>query len=309
MVPGILQSPLATPTKPSSSPPQASTDLDHAMKDELLSILATSSHTFLQPPKTLHVAALSHAKQFLDPLALSVSQVQEHRLQDVRRKRKRREADDDGARNVLRLKKLHLQGFGMEQIWEQARRVLDASRQEVERALTQLLPNVAEMPTALEENRAQKHIKIVRLDEDGFEVEERPDDAGDSDAEAHDASDSETGFENNDLVEKLLDEDDFDGDEGAMGDEEDIERDDTDLDMEMENELGEAEAEVFKPDKHGLNDGFFSIDDFNRNSEFLEQQDGLGDPDDGAASDEEDIDWDADPMARPLPIGKGRKSA
>ena len=49
-------------------------------------------------------------------------------------------------------------------------------------------------------------------------------------------------------------------------------------------------------DKHGLNDGFFSIDQFNKQSQFLEQVDARGDSDDGAASDEEDIDWTTDPL-------------
>ena len=65
------------------------------------------------------------------------------------------------------------------------------------------------------------------------------------------------------------------------------------------NELSDYEEEskeTFYPDKHGLNDGFFSIDDFNRQSEFLEQQDARGE-NDGAASDEEDVDWDVDPLA------------
>jgi U3 small nucleolar RNA-associated protein MPP10 len=62
-----------------------------------------------------------------------------------------------------------------------------------------------------------------------------------------------------------------------------------------EDDIDEPAAEYVE-DKFGLNDGFFSIDDFNRQSEFLEQRDAQGD-NDGAASDEEEVDWDANPLA------------
>ncbi|KAI9673274.1 MAG: U3 snoRNP protein [Trizodia sp. TS-e1964] len=58
--------------------------------------------------------------------------------------------------------------------------------------------------------------------------------------------------------------------------------------------------EVYTEDPHGLNDGFFSIDDFNKQTEFLEHQDTAADPFTGAASDEEEIDWDAEPKALDL---------
>ena len=81
----------------------------------------------------------------------------------------------------------------------------------------------------------------------------------------------------------------------------------------------DIQAAALVKDRFGLNDGFFSIDDFNKQSQFLEDQDARGDPNDGAASDEEDIDWEGDPLATPLPTaslkgsktngrkGKGRK--
>lgn len=69
-------------------------------------------------------------------------------------------------------------------------------------------------------------------------------------------------------------------------------------DLDELSESDDESKEIFRPDKNGLNDGFFSIDDFNRQTEFLEQQDAHGE-NDGAASDEEDIDWDVDPLAVP----------
>ncbi|MCJ1379089.1 U3 snoRNP protein [Xylographa soralifera] len=300
MAPGILSFPPLSPrpTAPLIHPSPG--DLHPSSDQLLLSTLSNSPYSFLQPSPTLHTAALVLAKRYLDPLAFSVSQAQEQRLQDARRKRKRGQDDEGSARNVLRLKQVHLEGFAIDQIWEQARRVLDASREEIERSLSDILPTVTKSSNELEKDVPQEAIKMVRFDEDGFEVddEDESEDGSQDDIEPEDASDAENDLDNTDLVEKLLDRgeldhEEIDDDEGDIGDEEDIEQGDSDLEM---DDTGGAEPEIFKPDKHGLNDGFFSIDDFNRNSEFLEQQDVRGDPNNGAPSDEEDIDWDADPM-------------
>ncbi|KAH7125202.1 U3 small nucleolar ribonucleoprotein complex, subunit Mpp10 [Dendryphion nanum] len=73
--------------------------------------------------------------------------------------------------------------------------------------------------------------------------------------------------------------------------------------MEIDDEEGifsdaasdDEPAETYQPDPNGLNDGFFSIDDFNRQSEFFEQQDERGEP---PASDDDEVDWDGDPFAK-----------
>lgn len=270
--------------------------------DQLLfSTLTNSSYTFLHPSPALHTAALLLSKQYLDPLASAVSQTQEHRLQAARKKRKRGQNDDEGARKILRLKQVHLEGFGIDQIWEQARRVLDASREEAERSLAELTPEVAPKSRLTKEDVHPKQIKMVRFDEDGFEIDVGgSDNSHDPSLDLEDVSDEGGELDNTDLVERLLEKDQIEGDGADLRDEEDIEQNGTDLEM---DEAGDSLAEVFKPDKHGLNDGFFSIDDFNRDSEFLDQRDASGDPNDGAASDEEDIDWDADPTAQQSAAG------
>ncbi|MCJ1315112.1 U3 snoRNP protein [Xylographa vitiligo] len=301
MAPGILNSPPPLSPRPTASHIHPSPgDLHPASDQLLLSTLSDSPDSFLQPPPALHTAALVLAKRYLDPLASSVSQAQEQRLQDARRKRKRGQDDEGNARNVLRLKQVHLEGFAIDQIWEQARRVLDASREEIERSLSEVLPTITKSANGAAKDVPRETIKLVRFDEDGFEVadEDGLEEGSEDDLEPEDASDPENNLENTDLVEKLLDggeldDEEMDDEEHGAEDEEDIEQGDSDLEM---DDTGEAEPEIFKPDKHGLNDGFFSIDDFNRNSEFLEQQDAHGDPNEGAPSDEEDIDWDADPM-------------
>jgi len=275
-----------------SSSHTAATDLHPSSEDAFLSTLSTSPHTFLQPPPSLHAASLVLAKRYLDPLASTISEIQSQRQQESRRKRKRGEDGLYGYKQTLQLKQVYLEGFDIEQVWEQARRVLDASREEVEKDLPGVLGDVQGDAT-LEargdgHHDAEGHVKLLRIDEDGFEV------SGDE-GEDYDMEDMEDG----DLGEQsAAEEGDIDAEAAAAleeEDEEDIEVDN--LDVGGDESSVDEQTEVYKPDPHGLNDGFFSIDDFNRQSMFLEQHDARGDPNDGAGSDEEDIDWDADPVA------------
>ncbi|MCJ1475306.1 U3 snoRNP protein [Lambiella insularis] len=297
MAPGKLNSPM--PSTSIAHDPSLARDGLHPPVDQLLlSTLSQSSHTFLQPTHALHTAALLLAKQYLDPLASTVSQAQAQRLQHARKKRKRGQDDDEGVREILRLKQVHLEGFGIDQVWEQARRVLDASQEEVERSLADISTMAATQLAPANGNASTAQIKMVRFDDDGFEVDDDDSDNGqDADLELEDMWEGGSELGDTDLVEKLVTRDESEEEGADLGDEEDIEYEGLELEMDDADDNSE---EVYKPDKHGLNDGFFSIDDFNRNSEFLEQQDARGDPGDGAASDEEDIDWDADPMAQSL---------
>ena len=194
------------------------------------------------------------------------------------------------------MKQIHTEGFGIAQVWEQARRVLDASREEIEQSFPEVVLNNVGLKKP--ENPADpvhsqgKPVKRVTFDEDGFEL-------GSSGSELEeignlDALEDEAMEEGASLSDDEIPlEDEMQEAEAA----EDME-DDLDLD---ENDMDGKPSDVFVPDKNGLNDGFFSIDDFNRQSEFLEQRGARGDPDDGVASDEEDIDWDADPVALSIP--------
>ncbi|MCJ1361659.1 U3 snoRNP protein [Acarospora aff. strigata] len=271
-----------------SHPPAA--DLHPSSGDALASALSGSLHTFLQPPPSLHAASLVLAKRYLDPLASTISEIQSQRLHESRRKRKRGEDGHQTYRPTLQLKQLYLDGFDIEQVWEQVRRVLDASREEVERDLPRVL-GAAEGDAALEAPPRPFHdeargTKVLRFDEDGFEAGGTEEE----DYDVEDMADDQLGSSSSDEEERI----DEEIAAGSEEDGEDIEADD--FDVEGSDTLMEESNEVFVPDPNGLNDGFFSIDDFNRQSEFLEQQDARGDANDGAASDEEDIDWDADPM-------------
>lgn len=249
-----------------------------ANSQPFLHSLHKSQHDFLQPSLPLHTDALAYLKNALDPIALDVSTTQQARLHEARKKRKRGEVAA-GEDEVLRLKAVHTQGFGVEGVWEQARRVLEAVRKEVEGDLVEA--------EAREEGESE---------EDGDQ-------------------ESELGEEG---VDWVYDGDDVDGEEDEVSeDEEDMPdmdghddyEDDENVDMgsegfDDEDDREEQPAEDFVEDKFGLNDGFFSIDNFNKQSEFMEQQDARGDDND-AASDEEDIDWDADPAA----MGQGDAAA
>ncbi|KAG7004666.1 U3 small nucleolar ribonucleoprotein mpp10 [Physcia stellaris] len=277
-------------THPAPADPHPSSD------QVLLSTLSSSAHTFLQPPPSLHAASLVIAKRYLDPLAQSTSEAQAQRQQDARRKRKRGQSDGYDSERMLRMKQIHTEGFGVAQVWEQAKRVLDASREEIEQSFPDIvLDNVRlkkseNLPDGVKV--LEQPVKRVAFDEDGFEL-------GSSSSE----------LEENGNLDALEDEAMEEGasltdDEIAL--EEDVQEAEAAEDVEddiglYENDMDGKPSEVFVPDKNGLNDGFFSIDDFNRQSEFLEQRDARGDPDDGAASDEEDIDWDANPVALSVP--------
>lgn len=268
----------------------------------LLSSLSSSVHDFLQPSPSLHTAALVLAKRYLDPLALSTSNAQAQRQQDARRKRKRGQPDKYDSEPMLRMKQIYIEGLAVGQIWEQARRVMHASQEEIERSFPEAMVDNDEVgkPENMA-NRAstQETVKMVAFDEAEDEV-------GSSSSELRD-------HEEDHISENQNHDFDVTSANGVeMPSEEELARFEIgkdsgdDLDLEK-NDIETKSKEVFVPDKHGLNDGFFSIDDFNRQSGFLEQQDARGDPDDGAASDEEDIDWGIDPAALGLPI-KGAQS-
>ncbi|KAK3673717.1 U3 snoRNP protein [Recurvomyces mirabilis] len=259
--------------------------------------LTDAPHTFLQPTLPLYTDTAAYLKHILDPIAADVSTVQQQRLQEVRKKRKRGEALVDET-DVLRLKQIHVDGFGPEQVWEQARRVIDAARHEAELGLV-----VAQDRQA--RNRANGKFGD-EADLEGSDVDDE--DLGEEgvDYEVEGVDDGEEIYESDsDEMDDALDQAEAGAEDDYAG--EDLEMDGMDDFDEDEEADRDDPAEELVTDKFGLNDGFFSIDDFNKQSDFLEQQDIRGD-DNGAASDEEDVDWDADPSALAA-AGAGRSGA
>ncbi|KAH9876298.1 hypothetical protein J1614_004177 [Plenodomus biglobosus] len=232
---------------------------------------------FLQPTTQLNATFLATAKRYLDPVAAGISESQTLRQQDLRKKRKRGEGNDEDIR-VLHLKKVHLDGFGVNQIFEQTRKIVQAATDEIELSLP-------------EEN--EDGVVVVHDDDDD-------DDAQDLDEAEEYHTESSVGEEGVDWeydgVDEEGDESGVDGaSEGALSGDEDMEVDDDAEAMFSDEDRSDDEpAETYVPDPNGLNDGFFSIDDFNKQTDFLEQQDQRGE---AAESEDEEIDWTADPMS------------
>ncbi|KAL6707887.1 U3 snoRNP protein [Coniothyrium glycines] len=243
-------------------------DLQSASASPTTSLLAHPL-AFLQPTPQLNASFLAAAKQYLDPVAAGVSEAQSQRQQGLRKKRKRGGYDDDV--RVLHLKKVHLDGFGVNQVFEQTRKIVEAAAEEIELSL----------PTEEEED------VITVLDEDEA--------AEGSGAEEQYHTDSDLGEEGVDWEYDGVDDDeDAQPSDDALSGDEDVDMEEDANGIFSDDASDEEPAATYKPDPNGLNDGFFSIDDFNKQTDFLEQQDQRGE---GVDSDDEEVDWTTDPMA------------
>lgn len=310
MAPGLLDqqpsSSLSTPPLLDAHPPPA--DLHPSSDQILLSTLSSAPFEFLQPSSSLHTACLISAKKYLDPLAVATGVATERRLQRSRKQRKRGEVGDYTSADVLRLTQVHVDGFDVNQIWEQARRILNASCQEIERALSDVVHPVTEKvgsPNSLGDP-LDEHIlkKPLEFDPEGFAVDTSDsDDGSDGDAIGPVEDDDVELVQAEDRQEYLVDDAVADSNLGNDEDSEDSIDPNDHESLELEKDSGD----VFVPDKNGLNDGFFSIDDFNKQSQFLEQQDTRGELANEDASEDEEIDWTADPSKMP-PLQNGRPS-
>ena len=278
--------------------PVASGDTPLDAHQDIFAALSTSSHSFLQPSAGLHTAAILAAKNFIDPLASSISEAQERRKRENGKKRKRSDYEADSSVNVLKLREVYTAGFGVDQIWEQAKRILDAASDEVERDLRSIQASrVAVNGVAGKPQPTNSDVKMVHFDREGLETGLDPDeDALDGDAELNLEGDV------NSVDDELLQA----GDREFEDDDDDMASEEIDDSLDSREHLEEKETpQTYVPDPNGLNDGFFSIDDFNKQSQFLEQRDALGGEDN--LSDEDEIDWDANPLTRPLPLKSGKK--
>jgi U3 small nucleolar RNA-associated protein MPP10 len=243
----------------------------------LLTTLSQSPDQLLQPSPDIATSALDLAKVLLDPLASDIVDIQKLRREDNRRKRKR--GDDTDLGQPLQLRTVYTQGLQIKQVWEQAKRVLDAACSEIERTVQpQRLEAVTGTDgTGLKDGDSADDDDETE-DEDLQEEAVNDGDASEDYEEAYDAIDGMSHDEDAALGEELS--------------EEDIEQDDDEADILSADDS--PQRDTFKPDTHGLNDGFFSIDDFNRQSQFLEQMDARGEEEN--PSDEDEVDWDANPL-------------
>ncbi|KAL1965167.1 hypothetical protein VTN77DRAFT_6080 [Rasamsonia byssochlamydoides] len=258
--------------------------------------VSVAPQSFLQPSNELYAASLLSAKTFLDPLASSITRSQTQRQKCNKKKRKRSGSNKQSGEDVLQLRSLYVDGFAVGQIWEQAMRIIDATRDEIQRDFP-VLPATLQAGRSPHENRPLLHGSDRSADrvEHSDDMDTSDETSSQSSAEA--MSGVESGSGNEDLKRH---------DSNGGSDLSEI----GDSIMGSEDEEPSSDGgmqETYVQDPFGLNDGFFSIDDFNKQSEYFERMDAKGEPDD-EASDEEEIDWHADPFAlgKPKVIGEQR---
>lgn len=233
---------------------------------------------FLRPTDALHALIAGSTKRIFDPLAASVVEEQSIRRQ-INKKRKRSEADLDSAYPPLQLKSLYVDGFASNQIWEQATRILESSGNETERNLALLAKYGSHLPF---EDDDENDSLAISDPEGAFSESDEADDISD-DALEHPSVEE---LDERDASPDNVDPEDQEG--ASAMDSPSIE------DEEVSSDAAGEDPGSYAEDRFGLNDGFFSIDDFNKQSEFLERQDAKGEVDDADDS-EEEVDWDADP--------------
>ncbi|KAJ6002882.1 U3 small nucleolar ribonucleoprotein complex subunit Mpp10p [Penicillium sp. IBT 35674x] len=244
-----------------------------------LPLMLSTPWTFLHPTDDLHTLIADSTKQILDPLASSVVEEQSIRRQ-LNKKRKRSEADTDSIYPPLQLKNLYVDGFTSNQIWEQATRILDAAGNEIERDYNLLVAHDDYSSSASEGGSGSPDFS----DLEG--VESESDDVS--------MSDDVLGDANTDDIDRALDLESDPSDKDELEDANIIDEEDEDEDEDASIKSTEDPG-VYVEDRFGLNDGFFSIDDFNKQTEFWERQDANGENVDADDSDEE-LDWHANPL-------------
>ncbi len=252
-------------------------------------IQAGNRHAFLQPTSSISNASLQLAKATLDSYASQVSDEQQQRQKEANKKRKRAE-NATSKIEVLKIRRLHVDGFESGQVWQQARRIITSTLQDSKEALREL------------EDRNEVRTNGVNGDAESLRSpdanSETGSDGSEEDSGEEDLLDSEEDLDEADedvSIEDLgeLVEDDIEEVVEAEEDDEGIEEDED----EDENLDEDEESGTLVEDPNGLNDGFFSIDDFNKQTQWFEEQDAKANPDADQESDDEEIDWHTDPMS------------
>ncbi|TQV93906.1 hypothetical protein V2A60_003936 [Cordyceps javanica] len=248
----------------------------------LKSLQPENRHAFIQPTTELSTESLYMVRDTLEAFATKVGDEQKRRLKESRKRKRGGEKED-----MLKLRKIHVDGFQTNQVWQQAKQVIGGVLQFSETILGEMEER---NEIALIEGDITGELSASEADED--DVSSVSADSADEDETDEDAKELGCDEQSEDLqdpqgVNRLSDAGTEEYCESfAAEDGEDAEADDNDED-----------GESFVEDPDGLNDGFFSLDDFNKQTQWFEEQDTRGDPDADIASDDEEIDWTADPNA------------
>ena len=264
---------------PIMAPAHATTNGD--MLALLESLLPANRHAFLQPNAAIPNESLNLVKDTLEAFAAAVGEQQEQRLKESR---KRKRGGDKGDVEVLKLRKVYVDGFETGQVWQQAKKIIGGVLKFSEAALDELEER-GEVVNGVDE---EGEPKSLTFGEDGFEV-------------GSDGDEEEDG--ESDLLDFEAEGSSSDDEEDEEGLEDELEEDEDEIDIDGQDDYDEEEDDEeekeYVEDPNGLNDGFFSIDDFNKQTQWFEDQDARGNPTTDQASDEGDGHWAATPLPHP----------
>ncbi|KAG5945415.1 hypothetical protein E4U59_005857 [Claviceps monticola] len=295
--------PLMASTSPSGAKPASDMDMTAFLE----SLRPDNRHKFIEPNADIPRESLNIVKNTLEAFASQVSDLQQQRLKESRKRKRSRNASVVGGGDVLKLRKVYVDGFETGQVWQQAKKIIRG----VLGFADGLVDELEERGEVVEDGSEGEETRSLAFGEDGFEV----DSDEDSDGSEENSDDGSDENEDNAIDEMEQEDEDSEGLEQDVDGDEEIQdasnQSQNDEDGEEEEDEDEEEADEFVQDPNGLNDGFFSIDAFNKQTQWFEDQDARGDPATDQASDDEDVDWNADPLAPPKSSSKssGKKGA
>ncbi|KAM3519946.1 hypothetical protein MY4038_009616 [Beauveria bassiana] len=246
----------------------------------LQSLQPENRHVFLQPTTELSTESLNLVRDTLEAFAVQVGDEQRSRLKESRKRKRGGEKED-----VLKLRKIYIDGFQTNQVWQQAKKVIGGVLQFSETLLSEM-EKKSEIHLVDGDITGEVSASKADEEEDGSNLDtessKEDEDAGELDSgveleepELAEGADQLSGIDEEPLSIQLEEEDEEDAEESGVDD----------------------DCEPFVEDPDGLNDGFFSLDDFNKQTQWFEEQDIRGDPNTDMASDDEEVDWNADPNA------------
>lgn len=251
--------------------------------------IARSPHGFLAPSNELHLTSRLAAKVFLDPLASSLTTIHEARRKAAKDGRISKKSASHATNNRFRAQKLHLDGFSVSQVWEQVVRIVDETNEQLGNDILAASDSLKRGNTGKERLHSPRHVPSL----DGSVLEDGTSHSGSelgSDIDNEEQSDDMENIEEDDGLEEDLVEPQSESDPDSDG----------------EHSASDAPSETYVEDKFGLNDGFFSIEDFNKQSEYFERLDEKGAQDE--LSDGEEIDWHANPEGARADVGQSSSS-
>lgn len=250
-----------------------------AMAALLQSLQPENRHVFLQPTTALPTESLNLVRDTLEDFAAQVGDEQQRRLKESRKRKRGGEKED-----ILKLRKIYVDGFQTNQVWQQAKKVIGGVLQFSETLLAEMEEKNeialidGDITGEVSASDEAEEEELSNLDAESIDDDEDDEELG-SDEELE-------GLEDGEGLEQLSDIDEEEVGEDLEGEEEGEEEEEDDDD-----------GASFVEDPDGLNDGFFSLDDFNKQTQWFEEQDTRGDPNADMGSDDEEIDWTADPNA------------